>query len=348
MGAQLFLVERAVVGDLNDARDRLPPFVIGHTYDERVVDVGMGLQCFLDFLRVDLLARGVDADAAATEQCERPVRLDLTPVTRDRIALAVDDRECPGGLFRIFVVAGRNAACLGDEARHTAAGQHLLVVLREHLDVGTQSELCHLGASVLRCRRGADAHCFGCTEGVHQHEPVMVTQEARFDFGAPHHARRDDVPQAAEVETAGLLVEYLQQRFAEGVADDRHDVHLVAFDDRPGINRVEPGRVGRDDDTAVGQRGQRDEESGAVHLWAGGVGAAAPAFRCDVCSVFFGACRGRFAVGRAGDALAVGKPVVLVFPHDPFWHTGRAAGIEEDHVVASAFDVEFAAVAVIG
>ena len=52
----------------------------------------------------------------------------------------------------------------------------------------------------------------------------MVTQAARFDFGAPHHARRDDVPQAAEVETAGLLVEYLQQRFAEGVADDRHDV----------------------------------------------------------------------------------------------------------------------------
>ena len=59
------LVERDAVVEVDDCRDGLAPFFIRYTYDQRFTDGGMGLEHFLDFFWVYLLASSVDAYAAA-------------------------------------------------------------------------------------------------------------------------------------------------------------------------------------------------------------------------------------------------------------------------------------------
>src|SRR5207247_621021 len=59
---------------LDDADHRLTPLLVRDPDDDRVVHGRMGLQDLLDLLRVDLLAAGVDADAAAPEERQRAVR----------------------------------------------------------------------------------------------------------------------------------------------------------------------------------------------------------------------------------------------------------------------------------
>ena len=75
---------------LHDRGDALAVPLVGDADDERVVDVGVGLERHLDLFGVDLLAAGVDRVGAAAEQGDRAVRLDPGEVAGHRVALAVD------------------------------------------------------------------------------------------------------------------------------------------------------------------------------------------------------------------------------------------------------------------
>src|SRR5207247_10116146 len=74
---------------LDDADHRLTPLLVRDPDDDRVVHGRIGLQDLLDLLRVDLLAAGVDADAAAPGARQRAVRLDAPPVSGNHAAHAV-------------------------------------------------------------------------------------------------------------------------------------------------------------------------------------------------------------------------------------------------------------------
>lgn len=90
--------------------------LVGEPDDERGVDRGVGLERLLHLLGGDLLARRVDADAAAPEEREAPVRLHRAPVAPDDVAAAVDGAERASRLLRVLVVAERDGAAVRHEA----------------------------------------------------------------------------------------------------------------------------------------------------------------------------------------------------------------------------------------
>src|SRR5947208_16998193 len=59
---EIFQRRRARFSGLHDGDDAFTPSLVGDANDDGVEDVGMLLQGSLDFLRIDLLAAGVDAD----------------------------------------------------------------------------------------------------------------------------------------------------------------------------------------------------------------------------------------------------------------------------------------------
>ncbi len=93
MGTQRFLVECRARRKLDDAGDRLTPFFVGYAYHKSILDPGMRLQGFLDFFRIDLFSRRVDAGRAAAKQRQRAVGFDQAPVTRNRVAFAAHGLE---------------------------------------------------------------------------------------------------------------------------------------------------------------------------------------------------------------------------------------------------------------
>src|SRR5439155_996763 len=133
VAAELILAGGGTPVELDEPDDRLPPFLVADTDHDRVVDGGMGLQHLLHLLRVDLLAGGVDADAAAAEERQRPVVLHRAPVSRDHVAYAVDDPERARGLLGVLVVPDGDRATMRDDPRFAAARLDLAAVLGEDL-----------------------------------------------------------------------------------------------------------------------------------------------------------------------------------------------------------------------
>src|SRR3546814_7754752 len=80
------LVERNVAAEVDDGGDGPAPFFVRHAHHQCVIDGGMGLENFLNFLGVNLLASCIDAHAATAQQSQAAIGLDLAPVARNRIA----------------------------------------------------------------------------------------------------------------------------------------------------------------------------------------------------------------------------------------------------------------------
>ena len=75
---------------------------------------GWALKDRLDFLRIDLLPSGVDAERTAAEEADRPVRVDRGHVTRKRPSPAVELDEGLGRFHRVVVVTDRNVTGCGE------------------------------------------------------------------------------------------------------------------------------------------------------------------------------------------------------------------------------------------
>src|SRR5581483_7399299 len=96
---------------LDDRADARAPPLVRHADDDDVVYVGVGLHRTLDLLGEDLLPARVDGHRPATEQRDRPVRLDRREVTRDRVARPVGcGHERRRALLGILVVLDRDVA----------------------------------------------------------------------------------------------------------------------------------------------------------------------------------------------------------------------------------------------
>src|SRR5262249_50451298 len=132
--AEVVLAGRGAAVRLDEADDGLAPLLVRHTDVQRVVHGRVGLERLLDLFGIDLLAAGVDADAAAAEEHERAVVFDHAPVAGDDVPDAPDRLEGAGGLLRVLVVAEGNRAAVRDEARLAAPGADLAAVLGEDLD----------------------------------------------------------------------------------------------------------------------------------------------------------------------------------------------------------------------
>ena len=117
------------------------------------------------------------------------------------------------------------------------------------------------------------------------------------------------------------------------VADDRQHADALAFDQRPDLVRVEAAGLREDDLAAAVQSDQRRPVAVAVHEWRDGQRHRRVRVGGRVRAELFG-----FGdVGAAGvAALQSGEEDVLVPPHHALRHAGRAAGVEEVHVVAGA------------
>src|SRR3546814_12488437 len=81
----------------------------------------MGLENFLNFLGVNLLASCIDAHAATAQQSQAAIGLDRAPVARNRIADPIDGAEGLGGFLGILVISRRNRTHEGDKSRYAAS-----------------------------------------------------------------------------------------------------------------------------------------------------------------------------------------------------------------------------------
>ena len=149
--------------------------------------------------------------------------------------------------------------------------------------------------------------------------------------GRPDHAARDDDPQRRDVPAVGLGVEGPQDRLGEGVADDRHRVDALRSTVsssstgskwRPVIVTTLPPtirllRALKSPVPCISGAAGRLRGPGLVTRSRGGV------------EVRFG-----------GQTVAVGgvegAEQVVLAPHHALGHAGRAAGVEQDEVVAGA------------
>jgi hypothetical protein len=155
-----------------------------------------------------------------------------------------------------------------------------------------------------------------------------VREQAAFGLGAPRHSRRRDGAKRVELPPVGQLVERREQRTGERVADDGEDLHRVALHCVPHLVRFEARAVDEHDRTAAAQRGEGDEQTGAVHQRARGQRGRRPLTRADG--------RDRIARLRARTRHLPQRDVqVVVAPHDTLRHPGRATGVQEDQVVTA-------------
>src|SRR3546814_20577799 len=92
----------------------------------------MCLQHFLYFLGIDFFTARIDAYGAASEQCDRSVALDETPIARDRISLTVYYSKCLGAFFGILVIAKWNMSAQSYEPRFSRARRDLLAIFPDH------------------------------------------------------------------------------------------------------------------------------------------------------------------------------------------------------------------------
>jgi hypothetical protein len=138
--AQLLGSDRGARFEPDDGAHRLAPLLVGHADHVGVGDRGVELQRLLHLLGIHLLARGVDAHRASTEEPDRAVRVDGRPIPRHRPDAATEGAERSGGLVGILVVADRDRSPDGHEAVLRRPGLDLATVLGEDLRVLSELE----------------------------------------------------------------------------------------------------------------------------------------------------------------------------------------------------------------
>ena len=153
-------------------------------------------------------------------------------------------------------------------------------------------------------------------------------EQIALDLGTPGDATRGDRPQRRQRIALGCgLVQRTKQRDGEGVPDDGEHRDLVAVDLGPDAVRVEAHFIDEDDGAAAGEGRERDEQTGSVHQWTRRQGGSGPFPGPDRDE------RIRRLGPRAAHLPERGVEVVVA-PHHALGHSGGAAGVEEDQVIA--------------
>ena len=120
------------VGRLDDADDRLAEAVVGHADDDGVAHGRVRLQHLLDLLGEHLLAARVDAHRPAAEEVDRAVGVDRGEVAGDAPAASVDDAERGRRLGVVLVVADGQEPADGDHADLARPRLDAAAVVGEH------------------------------------------------------------------------------------------------------------------------------------------------------------------------------------------------------------------------
>ena len=147
----------------------------------------------------------------------------------------------------------------------------------------------------------------------------------------PDHTGRHDHAQRRDVPSVGLGVQGPQDRLGERVADDRDRVDLIALDRAEQLGRIEVPVLHRGDRSTDHQRADRVEQTCAVHQGRSGkpLGAGLDDSFADGIEVLFG----RHAALVVG---IEGAEHVVLTPHHTLRHPGRATGVEQKQVIATA------------
>ena len=177
-------------------------------------------------------------------------------------------------------------------------------------------------------RRLARAEALRCAERIDDGHTVEPIEQAALHVGAEQHTRRRDRAQRRQVPAVGCGAQRVEQRAGEHVADDGERLHALARDGVPDPFGIETGVVHEHDGAAPGERGDGGEEAGPVHQRCRGEQRRCPLARAG----------SRPRIGRLGGAGMRRRPErdvqVVVAPHHALGCAGRAAGVEEDQVVA--------------
>ena len=112
-----------IVAHLHEGGHTLAPALVGCAHDDGIEHVGVGLEDGFDLFGEDLLAAGVDADRAPTEQRDAAVLLDAGEVAGHRVAPSVGgDHERRRRLGLVLVVPDGDVAAAGQLPDHAGAG----------------------------------------------------------------------------------------------------------------------------------------------------------------------------------------------------------------------------------
>src|SRR3546814_2198799 len=142
------LVERNVAAEVDDGGYGPAPFFVRHAHHQCVIDGGIGLENFLNFLGVNLLASCINAHAATAQQSQAAIGLDRAPVARNRIADPIDGAEGLGGFLGILVISRRNRTHEGDKSRYAASWRHFPVVFRSEEHTSELQSLMRISYAV--------------------------------------------------------------------------------------------------------------------------------------------------------------------------------------------------------
>ena len=120
----------------------------------------MALEHLFDLFRKHFFARRIDTGAAAAQQGQGAVGLNLAPVAGDGIAVAVYDAEGAGGLVRVLIIAQGQGLAQGNQTTAARAWRNWLVILIKHPAAITQHEFGGLHLAILGHDRTAHAQGF--------------------------------------------------------------------------------------------------------------------------------------------------------------------------------------------
>ena len=320
----LDLVERRfhrAVGDAGHRGHPLAVLLVGHGHHQGVGDRRMCVQGGLDLLGVHLLATGVDALRTAAQEDDAAVGLDGSHVTEDGDPTTVGQcREGLGGLLLVLVVAERDVADAGDVTDVARAWLDLVQpIIDHHHPVGRR----HLQIAVLVHHDLAVVTRLRRSEVVPQHQIGFHRQHPVTHVLRPDRATGGDGEHRRQIHVALALLELLHERHPHGVADDQHDVDLLALHLGDDGRRVE---VALDHQTpAEGEEGEQRVRRRAVHERSGQQerdGTEILDRRAQFIEVL-----ARLAVRvAAGEWLA---EEVVVLPHDTLGVAGGAARVEQ-------------------
>ena len=191
----------------------------------------------------------------------------------------------------------------------------------------------------LRGELGAEADGLARAERVVHDRVRQMFEQSLLGLRAEDHARRDDQEELREIPALRILLQRLQHRLRERVADDRRRRRAARFDRRPQLLGVETLRGQRDDRAAAAERVDRREESRAVHQRAGRQQALAAPFLRDAIALLFDALARLLADHRV--AAAAERAIERrVLPHHALRHARGAAGVHEEQIAGRALDVE--------
>ena len=285
----------------------------------------MAPQDFLDLLRKDLLAAGVDTGRSAPEDGDHPVGIEPSGIARYGPQPSINLHESLGGFDGIIVISHRGIAGAGDQPRlpdhaNPSIKDHLLLIIgrqAHHPFIGLLGKARHPGFRRTQAigDRGARHQCLEIIlEMLREHCPAGTKVDHPREIPAPR-----------------MIAQRITQRGCHRIADKLDHVrafalgrveHAFGIEHPPFIKNdcypVEQGAPHRPHRRHVHQRREREQRQRIAIT-----GAAGDVLRHDNRPMW---------IEVSGPASA-GKDEGPVRPHHPLGHSRRTTGIAQQDIV---------------